>query len=472
MFSLCKYNKRKYMKVLSKILIALATIVVGGFIYFILNFGPIISGFGAKGVCSCVFVGDRTAQSAIDNELSAFPLSLGSFEVNMKDSSATGSVFGLAVSKAIFRKGVGCTLVRELSEEEIRENLSEVNVNPLKLPDTVYWPLGTKMMDTTISNLDMEKLQQVLTQSFDNTHPEIPANTRSVLVIYDGQLIMEQYAEGFDKNSAQLGWSMAKSVTNGLFGIMQHKGMIDIMEPAPVSQWADENDPRHQITTDALLRMSSGLHWEEVYSNVSTATNMLYKYAEMGNFAASQEKEFEMNEKWYYSSGTSNILAKILRDKVGETDYNHFAQKELFSKIGVTSAVFELDASGTQVGSSYLWANTRDWARLGQLYLNNGNWYGEQIFPENWVSYTTNPVKGTPQGEYGAQWWLNAGEKGNETNRIYPDVPADMYMMDGYEGQRVYVVPSKKLVVVRLGQCKRGGFDHNLFLSNVIGCVK
>ncbi len=460
------------MKILSKILIALATILIGGFIYFILNFGPIISGFGAKGVCSCVFVGDRTSQSAIDNELSAFPLSLGTFEVNREDSSATGSVFGFAYAKAIYRKGLGCTLIREISEEEIRESLPSVDLNILSLSDTVYWPLGTKVMDTTISNIDIEKLQNVLSQSFDNTHPEIPANTRSVLVIYDGQLILEQYAEGFDKNSAQLGWSMAKSVTNGLFGIMVQKGMIDISEPAPVRQWADKNDPRHLITTDALLRMSSGLHWEEVYSNVSTATNMLYKYSEMGNFAASQEKEFEMNEKWYYSSGTTNILAQILRDKAGEKDYYQFAQIELFSKIGVTSAVFEPDASGTQVGSSYLWATTRDWARMGQLYLNNGNWYGEQILPTNWVEYTVAPVKGAPQGMYGAQWWLNAGESGNEANRIYPDVPADMYMMDGYEGQRVYVVPSKKLVVVRLGQCKRGGFDHNMFLSNVIECVK
>ena len=459
------------MKLFQKILIALGTIILGGFIYFILNFGPIIAGFGAKGVCSCVFVGNRTAQSAIDNELGAFPLSLGSFEVNLEDSSATGSVFGFATAKAIYRKGLGCTLVREKTEEELRKELPGILVNKPVLSDTNYWPEGTKIADTLPEGLDLTKLQNAVTASFDNTNPEIPAKTRGVVVIYKGQFILEQYADEFDENSVQLGWSMTKSVTNTFYGIMGKKGLIDIYQPAPVQAWADAEDPRHPITTDALLRMSSGLYWEEVYSNVSTATNMLYKYADMGGFAASQPKDVEMNEKWYYSSGTTNILSKIMREKLGDAAYYQFTQDELFSKIGVTSAVIEPDASGTFVGSSYMWATARDWARLGLLYLNDGNWYGEQILPQGWVAYTVNPTAGTDQGQYGAQWWLNAGEKGNPENRLLPNVPTDMYMMDGYEGQRVFVVPSKDLVVVRLGQNKRGGFDYDLFLSNVINAI-
>ena len=459
------------MKVLKKILIAFVTIIIGGFIYFILNFGPIISGFGAKAVCSCVYVGNRPIESAVANELGAFPLSLGTFEIHPEDSSATGSVFGFASSKAIYREGLGCSLVREHTEEEMKNATASVHLKKPILSDTTYWPLGAKMMDTVIAELNLEKLHDAVKRSFDNTNPEIPAKTRAVVIIYDGQLIMEQYSDEFTKESVQLGWSMTKSVTNGIFGIMTQKGMIDVFQPAPVSEWADENDPRHQITTDALLRMSSGLHWEEVYSNVSTATNMLYKYADMGAFAASQPKEFEMNEKWYYSSGTSNILSRMIREQLGEEDYYQFAQRELFSKLGINSAVIEPDASGTFVGSSYMWANARDWARLGELYINNGNWFGEQILPVDWVKYTVTPTANTPQGQYGSQWWLNAGEPGNETNRLLPNVPTDMYMMDGYEGQRVFVVPSKKLVVVRLGQNKRGGFDYDLFLSNVIAAI-
>ncbi|UTW65710.1 serine hydrolase [bacterium SCSIO 12643] len=460
------------MKVFSKVLAVLIIVLLAGFIYFISNFGPIISGFGAKGVCSCVFVGNRTAESAIANELGAFPLSLGHFEVNMEDSSATGTVFGLARSKAIYRKGLGCTLIRERSEEEIRTELPGVDLKKPELSDTLDWPLGTRLPDSISSHVDLNALKKVIAQSFENTNPEVPAKTRGVLVVYDGQLVLEEYADEFDKNSAQLGWSMTKSVTNGLYGIMVKKGMLDIYQPAPVSEWQNADDPRSEITTDELLRMSSGLYWEEVYSNVSTATNMLYKYARMGDFAVSQDLQYEIGSKWYYSSGTTNILSKILREQVGEEKYYQFAQNELFSKLGVTTAVIEPDAGGTHVGSSYMWASARDWARLGLLYLNNGNWYGEQILPENWVNYTVQPTAHTDKGQYGAQWWLNAGEEGNEQNRLLPDVSTDMYMMDGYEGQRVFVVPSKKLVVVRLGQNKRGGFDHNWFLSSVMNCIK
>ena len=199
---------------------------------------------------------------------------------------------------------------------------------------------------------------------------------------------------------------------------------------------------------------------------------MLYKYADMGGFAASQNLEYEIGSTWYYSSGTTNILSRMIREKLGDKAYYEFAQQELFSKLGITTAIIEPDANGTYVGSSYMWASARDWARLGQLYLNNGIWYGDQILPKDWVAYTTTPTPHTDKGQYGAQWWLNAGEPGNENNRLLPNVPTDMYMMDGYEGQRVFVVPSKKLVVVRLGQNKRGGFDYDEFVSGVINCIK
>ena len=295
------------------------------------------------------------------------------------------------------------------------------------------------------------------------------AKTRSVIVVYKGQMIYEAYSADFDQYAAQLGWSMTKSVTNMLFGVLDQQGRFDIHKPAPIVEW--KGDERAKITTDHLLRMSSGLHWEEVYSNVSTATNMLYTSANMGDFALNQKATGKPDSEWYYSSGTTNILSKILRDELGAS-YYQFAQDELFSKLGITTAVIEPDAGGTHVGSSYMWASARDWARLGQLYLNHGNWFGEQIVSPEWVSYTVQPTANAPKGEYGAQWWLNAGESANPANRLLKDVPVDMYMMDGYEGQRVFVIPSSHLVVVRLGQNKKGGFDHNSFLSSVIDCIE
>lgn len=456
------------MSKISKILMAFLIILGGGFSYFIYNFGPIVSGFGAKGVCSCMSMGNRTLESVVNNELGAFPLSLGTFEYDATKKVATGSVFGFAKSEAFYRDGLGCTLVREYSKDEITENLPSLSISSPELSDTVYWPIGTKISDTTPVNIDLELLEQAVASSFQNTHPELPAKTRSVVVIYKGQLITEAYAPDFNSESVQLGWSMAKSVTNTLFGIMVNQGKIKIDLPAPVEGW--EADERAQITIDDLLRMNSGLYWEEVYSNVSTATNMLYKYADMGSFAASQKSAVKPNTEWYYSSGTTNILSQIMRNELGE-DYYLYPYNELFNKLGMTSAVIETDASGTYVGSSYMWANARDWGKIGQLYLQDGVWNGERLLPEGWVDYTVQPSIGTPKGEYGAQWWLNKGEKGNEENRLLPDVPTDMYMMDGYEGQRVFVVPSKDLVVVRLGQNKRGGFDYNKFLSEVISSV-
>ena len=457
------------MKILKRVLWVFTTLLIIAFIFFINHFGPIISGFGAKGVCSCVYVGNRTAQSAIDNELAAFPLSLGTFELNESDKSASGSVFGFAKAKAIYRKGLGCTLVRELSEEQVRNQQGDLALNIPTLSDTVFWPQGTKMADTVPAALDLDRLKSVVNASFENVNPEVPAKTRGVVVIYNGQLVHEAYSKEFNKQSAQLGWSMTKSVTNMLFGVLDQQGRYDINTPAPIKEWT--SDERSKITTDHLLRMSSGLYWEEVYSNVSTATNMLYTSANMGAFALDQKAKSAPDTEWYYSSGTTNILSKILRDELGDS-YYHFAQDELFTKLGVTTAVIEPDAGGTHVGSSYMWASARDWARLGQLYLNNGYWYGEQIISANWVNYTIQPTPKAPKGEYGAQWWLNAGEKKNSENRLLKEVPTDMYMMDGYEGQRVFVVPSSSLVVVRLGQNKKGGFDHNTFLSGIIDCIE
>lgn len=453
-----------------KIGIGLAVVLLGAFTYFIKNFGPIISGFGAKAVCSCVYVGNRSAQSAIDHELSAFPLSLGSFQLVDGEQAATGSVFGLAEAKAIYRKGLGCTLVREVSEEEMKNALPQLDLALPVLNDEVYWPRGTKMEDTIPTNIYLSELKQVIASSFENSNPEILANTRGVVVVYDGKLIWEQYAEGFTKDSPQLGWSMTKSVTNMLYGVLDAKGEMDVHSPTGIQEW--QADERADITTDHLMRMSSGLFWEEVYSNVSTATNMLYKYSDMGAFAKKQPANVEPDTEWYYSSGTTNILSQMLRDKLGDDAYYSFAQDKLFTKLGVTTAVIEPDASGTFVGSSYMWASARDWARLGLLYLNKGQWFGSQIISPEWVSYTVKPTPMAPKGEYGGQWWLNAGEIGNPDNRLLPNVPTDMYMMDGYEGQRVFVVPSSKLVVVRLGQNKRGGFDHDQFLSAIISFIK
>lgn len=451
------------------ILLVIVIIAIYGLSYAWRAF-PIISGYGAKNLCSCVYVTGRDAESVITNELGSFPLSIGTFSIDLSDSSAYGEVFGMATKKAIYRKGLGCTLISEIDESAVRSQEYELSDSVVVLSDTLEWPLGTDTPDSISSTINMEALKSAVDKAFQEPDKEHPQNTRAVVVIHDGKLIWEQYAEGFDRNTPQMGWSMTKSVTNALISLLIKDGKLHLYQPAPIEQWKTDGDPRGTITIDHLLRMSSGLEWEEEYGGPSSATNMLFKQADMGVFAASFPLVYPPDTKWYYSSGTSNILALIVRESVGG-DYYKFAYERLFNKLGMTSAVIEPDASGTYVGSSYMYATPRDWARFGLLYLNDGVWNGERVLPEGWVKYSSTPTPGAPRGEYGAHFWMNAGAVGNPSDRWYPDAPTDIFSMNGFEGQRVFIIPSKKAVIVRLGLTKRGNFDFNRFLKEVLSAL-
>jgi len=445
-------------------LAAIVIVVIYGFQYAWRAF-PVISGFSAKNLCSCAFLSQRSVDSVRKYELGSLPLSLGSVELNLSDSSAIGTVWGMARRKAIYRKGLGCTLIVGVDESSLREfqynNISFAGFDP----DTTDWPMGNLLPDSVAEGIDIAKLNEIVKHAFLEDVQEKLKNTRGVVVIYDGQIVAEQYGEGFDQNSPQLGWSMTKSVTHALVGILVKQGKIDIYKTAPVPEW--QKDERANITLDQLLRMSSGLEWDENYGALSGATNMLFKESSMGNYAASYQLKSIPDEVWYYSSGTSNLISRIIREAVGEK-YLYFPREVLFNKIGMLSAIIEPDASGTFVGSSYMFATPRDWARFALLYYNNGNWLGEEILPEGCVNYGREPTLLAPQGKYGSHFWLNAGSKENPENRIYPTLPADLYSMNGFEGQRVFIIPSKKAIIVRMGQTIIGNFDFEYFVQEIL----
>lgn len=447
---------------------SLLIVVAGGLgygIYYASQAFPIITGYGAKNLCSCAYLSGRSEQSVLDNELSAFPLSIGTFELHPEDSSATASVFGFATHKAVYRKGLGCTLVNEMSEEELRKQTFNL---PVALPnqDSIAWPMGNLVRDTVISGVDYTLLNKTVEEAFAEPGETKNRRTRAIIVIYDGQIIAEKYAEGFDKNTRQLGWSMAKSVTNSLIGILVRDGKLSLNDAAPFEEW--KNDKRSAITINNLMQMSSGLRWEENYSKPSDATNMLFKSKDAGLLASHSPYESEPGKVFEYSSGTSNMLAWIIRHSVGDSAYYAFASERLFKKTGMHSMILEPDAGGTFVGSSYAFATPRDWGRFGLLFLNDGMFNGERILPEGWSEYSSTPCEGAPIGEYGAQFWLNAGSKTDVVKRVYPDVPPDLYWADGYEGQNVFILPSKDLVVVKLSQSSGNYLDDNQFLANII----
>ena len=457
------------MKIFKRIFLTLLGSALAFGLWYAYQALPIITGYGAKNVCSCVMVAGRDPQNVIDNEVGKFPLSLGSYSVDYTDSSATGTVIGLGKQKAIYRKGLGCTLVAEVTEEELRAQKISLPSHPAINQDTIPWPSGDLMKDSLPTGIDYETLNEVVYDAFNEEGEKKLRRTRAIVIVYDGKIIAEAYAEGFSAKSKQIGWSMTKSITNAMVGILSKEGKLDVTKHAPIASWAADN--RNTITLNDLMHQSSGLKWDENYSKPSGATNMLFKKKDMGLYAAESPLEGTPGEKFYYSSGTSNIISRIVRNTVGDDDYYKLPYEKLFYKIGMYSAVIEPDAGGTFVGSSYSFATARDWARFGLLYLNDGVWNGERILPEGWVKYTTTPAPGAPIGEYGAQFWLNAGAKGNPANRRYPDAPIDLFTADGFEGQNVWIVPSKKLVIARLSLQQGNYLDENRFLAEVISTL-
>jgi hypothetical protein len=427
---------------------------------------PIISGFGAKNMASAVYLQHRDPASVLKEELAFFPVSVGTFTIDKTDSSVTGSVWGLAKRKAIYRTGVGCTLVNDLTEAAIRKQHFELPAVPVQNRDTIAWPYGDKIAAGTPAAVDTSLLQQAIDHAMELTHKGKPAHTRAFLVVYDGQIVGERYAPGYNKNSVMLGWSMSKSLTAAVIGVLVKAGKLNPEAPAPVPEW--KNTPKATITLKELLQQTSGLDYTEDYNSPSEATNMLFRRGDMGAFTASLPLKFQPGTTFYYSSGNANILSRIIRTTVGDGAYAAYPYQALFHKINMYSLVLEPDASGTYVGSSYSYATARDFARFGLLYYNNGIWNGQQLLPDNWVKESIRPSAADKQRHYGYAFWLNGFEANDSTKHLFPNVPDDLFFADGYGGQNIYIIPSKKLVVVRLGVLT---IDEDQFLKEVLQAV-
>ncbi len=435
----------------------LGVIIIFVIIYAIYTQYPrlnILSGYSAKNMSSSVFVAGRQADftDATDNNFS--PVNIADDDVDYVSKSVETSVFGMMKRKAIYREGLGSVLVTDDFDESQRflmpKRVQRTYDTVMRFP---YYG-SEDQIDTVFANVNYNSLTEVVNNAFDSIK-----KTRAVLVIYKDQIIAEKYDEGFNKNSKILGWSMTKSITSTLYGILQKQGKIDVNDKAPIESW--KNDARSNITINNLLQMNSGLAWLEDYDKISDATKMLFLSKNMGKVQEDKELEGKPNELWNYSSGTTNLLSNILRDYFDSHQaYLDFWYSNLIDRIGMYSMLIETDLSGSYVGSSYGWATPRDWAKLGLLYLHRGNWNGEQIFDESWVDYATSPTN-TSDGRYGAQIWLNAGG-------YYPDAPKELFSFNGYQGQRVFIIPSKDLVIVRMGLAGGDYFDFNQFLKETI----
>lgn len=431
--------------------------------------------YKAKILCSGVFVSKRNPQDILAEDLGNI-LSIINAEIDFDGKSVSTSFPGIPSQRAIFRDGLGCTLLAGVSETEVRRQTKDINMNTPMLPNRPGDIAGLGDFEEDLPpEVSSRELAEALDKAFLETDPGNPIRTRAVVVVYDGQIIAERYAPGISSDTALAGWSMTKSITNALVGILAKQGKLSIDQPVAIAEWSNAGDLRSEITLDQLLRMSSGLEFDETSGPVVSDVNrMLLRRRDAAAFATAKSLRHPPGTHWHYSSGTTNIISRVIRDSVGGTaaDYLAFPRKALFDRIGMRNAIIEPDASRTFVGSSFMYATARDWARFGLLYLQDGVWEGERILPTGWVSYSTTPTPTAPRGRYGAHFWTNGGEAASGNARPFRNLPADTFYAAGYEEQYVVIIPSRKLVIVRLGQTKRfASWDMESFVSDVISAI-
>ena len=444
---------------------AIALLLVAAVIFAAGWILPTATGYVARNACSAVFVAGRDPVQVAAEDLA--PQSYVSFAVDRERKFVRAAVFGLAARTAVYRPGLGCVLAIDADLDGLRAQGFEP---PQAEASAAAWPAGDGD-SARPPGIDGAALDAAVAAGFDEPNPASLRRTRAVVVIHDGVLVAERYAEGFDRDTRQLGWSMAKSVTSALVGVLVGRGVLDPKAPAPVPAWA--NDPRKAVTLDQLLRMSSGLEFEERYGPMADATHMLFEVDDAAAFALSKPLAHPPDTVYSYSSATSNILSWIVRQQFkSDAEYHRFPYEALFARIGMRSAVFETDAAGTFLGSSFVYASARDWARFGLLYLQDGIWDGARVLPAGWVEYSRTPTPTSETREYAGHFWANAGKPGDEAARRLPQLPVDAYQASGFQGQAVLIVPSRKTIIVRLGMThERPAWDLDTFAAGVLAAL-
>jgi CubicO group peptidase (beta-lactamase class C family) len=413
----------------------------------------VATGFVSHTLCSAAFVSKIDPDEVYAETMEAMP-GVGliawalAYHVDREAKQVTATLFGGGQSRAAYRDGLGCyvdnggeaadaSLPPALGEQQ-RALLSEI--------------AGAALVEP--ANPDLER---ALDRAF--AEPEQPPlrHTKAVVVVKDGHIIAERYAPGYGVDTPILGYSATKSVISALTGILVREGKLAVNEPAPVMAWQDLGDPRHAITVDDLLRHTSGLAMgsslnASLASALAPVNRMKYIERDMAGFAESSALETAPGSAWNYHDGNYLILSRLIRDAAGgrAADVLRFARRELFEPLGMRNVTLEFDATGTPEGSAQMLAPARDWARFGLLYLNDGVVGGKRILPEGWVSYSASL---TPNGwvGIGAGFWTNRGDSKGSQFRTSLGMPRDAFYASGTFGQYVIIVPSERLVVVRLG---------------------
>lgn len=433
-----------------KWLLGLVIVLAGGLAAW-LHFAPpdlirVGSAYTAKIVCSNVFIAGRDPDEVlkIDVQAPGHPLlRLMRLDVDKEAGTVRAGLFGrFGRGLAVHQPGLGCTTV-ENGDEAL---LLKQSLDKPSAPATAgLWPEGEEVA----ASQDPE-----LIKALDDPALQGPG-MRAIVVVQNGRIIGERYGAGFEAKTPLLGWSMTKTVNAAIIGTLVREGKLKLEQDGVLALWA--GDERGKIKLADLMSMTPGLAFNEDYGDVTDVTRMLFLEGDMALFATEKPLEAKPGLKFNYSSGTANLLSRIWQNAIG-VDSLSYPQSALFGPLGMTSAVFETDMSGTFVGSSYLYATARDWARFGEFMRQDGAWNGQQILPAELAQMMRAPVAVSDTGygpEYGqGQLWLRGPEGGTPAGQDPDapfDLPEDIFWLLGHDGQSTAVIPSEGLVVVRMG---------------------
>jgi hypothetical protein len=440
--------------------------------YLLSLLAPIGTAYAAKTLCSGVFVSRRMPADVIREDIVAdnHPL-LGLIHPSVEPGAqlASATFLGMMRREARYRPGLGCTIV---IGEMAPLSVEMPSAGVLSVPGSRLDPGAELSEGAPAPGVDRDKLLAAVDWAYAEPDPLKLRRTRALIVVHDGRIVAERYAPGFSSDTPMLGWSMTKTVTAVLLGVLVQQGKLALDQKALVPQWRDGGDPRAAIKLDQLLRMTSGLRFRENHGDpLEDVALMLFAHADSAAYAIDKPLEVPPGTRWEYSSGTSNILSRVMRQALGgsELDYVAFPRRALFDRLGMRSATIEPDSSGTLVASSFMYASARDWARLGQLLLHEGVWRGERVLPDGWVKYMATLTPQSTRKDFGAHLWVKVPPPFDSTANPRPRLPSDAFHAVGHEGQFVSVIPSRALVVVRLG-LSRGNhvWDHDTFLARVL----
>lgn len=440
------------------------------------NFQIITSlGFAAKLTASGVFVGGRDPQDFVDNDVHApygFKPSELEISVDYERGRLTLTMPDGRSRTAVYNPGLGCTLL-PVGEDDIFFEPVEVR-SSLPDPATLDWPMGDRTPDlSSMDGIDLDAMNAALDFAFDDSQQEHPQRARAMVVLHNGRIVGERYAPGFNKDSKLVSWSMGKTITGALIGTLMQQGHFGLDDPAPIEEWHAPGDPRSAITFAHLLRMSSGLKYNRVegetspgfFSSENDHNIVHFGAINVFDYARSRPAEHPPNTVCRYRNCDPLNLGLIIQQTVraqGE-EYLTFPQRALFDKIGIRNMVLEPDPWGNFIMTGCNHGTARDWARFGQLHLQDGVWDGERILPEGWVDFISTPAPADPARSYAGMCWVNAGKR-------FPSLPEDMFWANGARGQFTMIIPSRNVVVARLGHSLHGE-SLNRYMDKVVSDV-